>query len=67
MTGGDVFAAGDPEGLEMIFRRIDAMEKAPMEKSGADLQDNFGWLCLTGLILLGLFSVAQLGVRYTPW
>jgi Ca-activated chloride channel family protein len=67
MTGGEVFAAGDPKGLESVFRRIDDMEKAPMEKSSADLMDDFGWLSIVGLVLLGLFSLSQLGVRYTPW
>lgn len=67
MTGGDVFAAGDPEGLEEVFQRIDLMEKAPMEKSGADLMDDFGWLSVTGLVFLGLFALMQLGARYTPW
>ncbi|MHC5021448.1 MAG: vWA domain-containing protein [Planctomycetota bacterium] len=67
MTGGDVFAAGEPEGLEAVFKHIDTMEKAPMEKSGADLMDDFRWLSITGLLLLALFSLAQLGLRYTPW
>ncbi len=68
LTGGEAFAAGDPEGLKAVFRRIDAMQKARLVKSGAETMDNFGPFCIAALSLLGLTGGAALvGLRYTPW
>jgi Ca-activated chloride channel family protein len=66
-TGGAVFAANDPDALDAVFKRIDEMKRAPLEKTAADLNDNFGWLAIVGLILLGCWLLGQLGLRYTPW
>ena len=66
-TGGAVFAASDPKALEVVFKRIDEMRKPQFEKSAADLNDNFGWLAVAGLLLLGGWLLGQLGLRYTPW
>lgn len=66
-TGGAVFAASDPKALEIVFKRIDDMKKPQFEKAAADLNDNFGWLAIVGLLLLGTWLLGQLGLRYTPW
>lgn len=67
MTGGDVFNPGDPHALRTVFRTIDGMQKAKLEKGSAELVDWFFPFCVAGLSLLSLFALAQLGLRYTPW
>ncbi len=62
-----MFAAGDPQGLEAVFRRIDAMQPVRLEKTASEAIDNFQPTALAGLILLGCWLLAQLGLRYTPW
>jgi Ca-activated chloride channel family protein len=66
-TGGDAFIAGDPEALKVLFRRIDQMKQAPIEKKLADTLDYFQPFCVAGLVLLGLAALAAFGLRYTPW
>jgi Ca-activated chloride channel family protein len=66
-TGGEAFEVGDPEALRAIFRRIDEMNQAPMERKLPDSRDDFRPWCLAGLVLLGLSAAASLGVRYVPW
>ena len=67
ITGGEVFSAGDPDGLRSVFGRIDAMKQTKMKKTLAESQDNFGPFCLAGLSTLGVFAATLLGVRYSPW
>jgi Ca-activated chloride channel family protein len=66
-TGGEAFEAGDPEALKAVFKRIDQMKLAPMEKKLADSMDWFTPFCIAGLVLAGLAALFALGVRYTPW
>jgi len=33
ITGGETFDAGDPEALKTVFKRIDQMKQAKMEKA----------------------------------
>lgn len=66
-TGGDAFEAGDPAALKAVFKRIDQMKQTKLEKAAADTQDWFTPFCIAGLIMLGLYTLTQLGVRYTPW
>ncbi|HAY82286.1 MAG TPA: aerotolerance regulator BatA [Planctomycetaceae bacterium] len=66
-TGGEVFNPGDPEGLQAIFQRIDAMEQAELEKTVADLIDNYYWYCIVGLGILVTCLLCSFGLRYTPW
>ena len=66
-TGGEVFAAGDPEGLKAVFRNIDAMQKSRLEKTSAETMDHFYPYCMAGLILLGTLTAFAFGLRYTPW
>jgi Ca-activated chloride channel family protein len=66
-TGGEAFLAGDPETMRVLFKRIDQLKQAPLEKKLADTLDFFGPLCLAGLVLLGLAGLCSYGIRYTPW
>lgn len=66
-TGGEVFAAGDPAALAAVFKRIDAMQRARVERGAPDTFDRFGPACLAGLALLSTWLLAAFGLRYTPW
>lgn len=68
LTGGQVFAAGDPDGLDAIFKRIDEMQETRIEKTSSETMDHFRPYCLAGLSVLGVMLVFNLaGLRYTPW
>jgi Ca-activated chloride channel family protein len=67
LTGGEVFAPGDPEAMKGVFARIDQMQQAPTEKTLAVLRDDFFPYCVAGLVLLGMGTLALFGLRYTPW
>jgi Ca-activated chloride channel family protein len=67
LTGGEVFHPDDPDALKGVFRHIDHMAKAPLEKSLAELKDNFFPYCVAALAALGLGALALFGLRYTPW
>ncbi len=66
-TGGEVFSAGDPAALEVVFKRIDEMQETKMEKISAESMDWFRPFAITGLGLLGLHGLCLFGIRYTPW
>ncbi|MBI1901020.1 MAG: VWA domain-containing protein [Planctomycetia bacterium] len=66
-TGGEAFQAGDPEALKQVFRRIDDMKQAPVEKTIADLRDQFAPWCVAGLAVLAVSVASAFGLRYTPW
>ena len=67
MTGGEVFNPGDTKALDGVFQRIDAMSRAKLEQTAAELVDWFWPFTIVGLCLLGLYGLVQLGLRYTPW
>jgi len=67
ITGGEVFTAGDPGALQVIFRRIDEMQETKFEKVTAESMDNFVPVSVVGLVLLGSQLLAAFGLRYTPW
>ena len=67
LTGGEMFAAGDPAALDVVFKRIDEMQVTELEKvAGEQLDDFFVW-CWIGLGALALFSLLQFFLRPTPW
>jgi Ca-activated chloride channel family protein len=66
-TGGEAFKPEDVGGLERIFQRIDAMQKARMEKTRAEASDDFLPWSLAGLATLALALLAAFGLRPTPW
>lgn len=67
MTGGEVYSPGDVEGLESVFKHIDAMQQTRMEKIAAEVMDDFMPTCMVGLTLLSLCVSTLFGLRYTPW
>jgi Ca-activated chloride channel family protein len=66
-TGGRVFAAGDPTALGEVFRAIDAMRPARLQRSIPEASDHFVPFAAAGLVVLGLGLLSGLGLRYTPW
>lgn len=67
LTGGEMFAAGDPAALETVFKRIDQMQVAELEKVAGEQLDDFGLWCWVGLIALAIHALLQLFLRATPW
>ncbi len=67
ITGGEMFAAGDPAALDIVFKRIDEMQETKLEKVAAEHIDDFDIWCWIGLSLLGLHLLLQFFLRYTPW
>lgn len=67
MTGGEVYSPGDVEGLQAVFQHIDAMQQTRMEKTAAEVMDDFVPSCIVGLSVLGLCVATLFGLRYTPW
>jgi Ca-activated chloride channel family protein len=66
-TGGDAFTVDDPDALKVVFRRIDQMKQAKVEKTIAEPMDHYRPFALAGLVLLGLGNLCQFGMRYVPW
>ena len=66
-TGGEAFESGDPDGLNAVFRRIDAMEPAEVEFVGIEYVEYFEPFCWAALAIVGLWTVSTFGLRYTPW
>lgn len=66
-TGGEAFSAGDPEALKTIFKRIDTMKQAKMESTFVDTIDYFEPFAIVGAVLILLYALTLLGLRYTPW
>lgn len=67
ITGGRTFSAGDPAALPLVFKSIDEMQKARMEKLSGETVDDFGpWVIAAGC-LAALSLIASFGLRYTPW
>ena len=67
LTGGEMFAAGDPVALETVFKRIAEMQGAELEKVAGEQLDDFGLWCWVGLIALAVHALLQLFLRATPW
>ena len=67
LTGGEAFEAGDPESLEAIFRRIDAMQRTRLEATVAESMDHFGPWCVAALTFLSMATLTLFGLRHTPW
>jgi len=67
MTGGEVFAAGDPASLKAVFARIDEMQKAPLKRVTPDPVDFFQPFAIAGLGIGGLYLLTLFGLRHTPW
>jgi Ca-activated chloride channel family protein len=66
-TGGEAFRADDPDALPVIFKKIDAMKQAKFTPTFVETLDDFKPFATAGLVLVGLGTLALLGLRYTPW
>lgn len=66
-TGGRVFPAADPSALSFVFQEIDRMQKANFKPVASDWVDVTAPFCFAGAGFLGLFLLAQFGLRFTPW
>jgi Ca-activated chloride channel family protein len=67
LTGGEVFAPGDPESLGRVFQAIDDMAETRMEKTQAETMDDYVPASFAGLAILGLCLLCLFGLRFTPW
>ena len=67
LSGGEVFEAGDPTALDTVFRRIDEMQVAKIEKVAGEELDDFRPWAWVGLGLLGAFALLGFFLRVTPW
>jgi Ca-activated chloride channel family protein len=67
LTGGEAFAAGDPEALREVFRNIDEMEPTRLQPAAPRHVDFFEPFVWAGLVLAGIHGLALFGLRYTPW
>lgn len=67
LTGGQAFAAGDPQSLREVFKRIDAMKPTKLKPSAPEPADWFWPFAAAGLGLLSLKVVSLFGLRFTPW
>jgi Ca-activated chloride channel homolog len=67
ITGGEAFAAADPEALHAVFKRIDAMQQVKLEKVSAETLDDYEPWCIAALSLLGAAALCAFMLRYTPW
>jgi Ca-activated chloride channel family protein len=67
LTGGQSFAAGDPEALREVFKRIDKMKPAKMKPTTPEPVDWFWPFAVAGLSLLSAKVLSLLGLRFTPW
>jgi hypothetical protein len=67
LTGGEAFKPEDTDGLDRVFARIDAMQKARMEKTQAEASRRLRAVVPGGLGLGLLVLAALFGLRYTPW
>ena len=67
ITGGQVFAAGDPAALDAVFQSIDSMQQAELTRLTPDPVDNFKPFAIAGLAIAGLWLLSLFGLRYNPW
>ena len=67
ITGGKVFSATNPQGLDETFKHIDKMEKTKFKKKEPKQEDFYKPFSIAGLSLLGFYLLTLFGLRYTPW
>lgn len=68
ITGGEIFTGGDPNALDVVFKRIDEMQETKLEKASLESMDWFTPFAIAGLSVGGLHLLLLLfGIRYNPW
>lgn len=66
-TGGDAFAPEDTDAMAKVFKEIDSMEQAEVERMAAEAVDYYEPYVIVALSLVGIGLVCGFGLRYTPW
>lgn len=67
LTGGQAFAAGDPQALREVFGHIDQMKPTKLKPSAPEHAD-FVWpFAAAALGIASLNIVSLFGLRFTPW
>ena len=66
-TGGEAFAAGDPDALKAVFQKIDGMKQAKFTPTFVETVDYFEPFAVAGAGLLAVWGLTLFGLRYTPW
>lgn len=68
ITGGEVFAAGDPAALDVVFKRIDAMQAGKLKPPGQVYEDFFAPFAWAGAASAALHALTlAMGLRFAPW
>src|SRR5262249_32148484 len=67
LTGGQAFAADDPEALREVFKRIDSMKPTRLEPAAPQVSDWFIPFAFAGLSVLCVQVCTSFGFRFTPW
>lgn len=67
ITGGQTFAAGDPDSLKAVFQQIDEMAQASLVRLTPDPVDNFKPYLITAMSIAAVYLLTLFGLRYTPW
>lgn len=66
-TGGQAFKALTPQTLQIVFDRIDQMQKVEIRETKPEVIDYFEPFLLPALILIVGQVFVLFGLRFTPW
>ena len=66
-TGGQAFKALTPQTLQVVFDRIDRMQKVEIRETRPEVIDFLAPFLLPTLVILGIQMLVLLGLRFTPW
>jgi hypothetical protein len=66
-TGGQTFTALTPQALQVVFQRIDQMQKVQIRATEPQVLDYLDPFLPPALGLLGLQLLVLFGLRFTPW
>lgn len=67
MTGGESFDCNDVNAMPEIFKRIDQMKPAKVEKTMPELADNYLLFASLALGCLTMMTLSAFGLRTAPW
>jgi Ca-activated chloride channel family protein len=66
-TGGQTFTALTPQTLNVVFDRIDQMQKVEIQATQPEVIDFLDPFILPVMVLLGVQVLVLFGLRFTPW
>jgi Ca-activated chloride channel family protein len=67
ITGGEAFAPEDVGTMAKVFKNIDSMQQAELERMVAESVDFYEPFIAATLSLVAIGLVCSFGLRYTPW